>query len=115
MRPHGTRAKYVFEKCHCQDCRRANTAYQTAWVKRKAYEKFGAIAPALVPAAEVRDHLAFLRQHGMGLRQVSKVTGLSRSSLDKLCKGRRRRVTYRTHELVTALCLDDRAAGRWPS
>lgn len=29
-RPHGTRAKYVWEKCRCFHCRLANTDYQTA-------------------------------------------------------------------------------------
>ena len=115
MRLHGTRAKYVVEKCRCQDCRRANTAYQTVREKRKAYELFGAIAPALVPADEAGKYLRLLRRNGVGLRRIRELTGLSRSSLDKLAKGRRQRVTYRTHDLVTGVCLDDRAKGRWPS
>lgn len=115
MRPHGTRAKYVVERCHCRECRRANTAYQAKREKRKAYEKFGDITPALVPAEKAKAYLIFLREHGVGLRQVHKITGLSRSSLDKLAKGQNRRITYRTHDLVTGVCLDDRAAGRWPS
>jgi arginyl-tRNA--protein-N-Asp/Glu arginylyltransferase len=113
MRPHGTRARYVVEKCRCDACRRANCDYQTAREKRKAYEAWGDVEPALVPAEETLAHLRFLRAHGIGLRQVHKVTGLSRSSLTKLAHGERRRVTYRTHDLITAVCLDDRAAGRW--
>jgi hypothetical protein len=113
MREHGTRAKYVAEKCHCADCRRANTAYQTAREKRIAYERFGAIAPALVPAGQAKRHLRSLRRHGVGLRQICRLTGLSRSSLQKLRDGRRRRVTFRTHDLVTGICMDERAAGRW--
>jgi hypothetical protein len=115
MRAHGTRAKYVVEKCRCVECRRANTDYQTAREKRKAYEAWGDVTPSLVPADETAAHLRLLRQHGVGLRQVCRLTGLSRSSLTKLGSGMRQRVTFRTHDLVTGICLDERAPGRWAS
>lgn len=115
MRPHGTRAKYVAEKCHCAECRRANCDYQTAREKRKAYERFGDITPALLPAGETTRYLRLLSENGVGSRRVRVLTGISRSSLQKLASGQQRRVTYRTHDLVMGLCLDDKAAGRWPS
>lgn len=113
MRAHGTRAKYVVEKCRCQECRRANSDYQTAREKRKAYEAWGDIAPALVPADEARDHLRFLQSAGIGLRRVALLTGLSRSELSRIRKGERQRVLYSTADLILGICQDDRARGRW--
>jgi arginyl-tRNA--protein-N-Asp/Glu arginylyltransferase len=112
-RPHGTRAKYVVEKCRCAACRRANSDYQTMREKRKAYEAWGDIKPALVPADEVREHLAFLSEVGVGLRQVHRVTGIHRSTLQKL-KRKSARVRYETADRILAVSSDDRAAGRWP-
>jgi hypothetical protein len=114
VRSHGTRAKYVVERCRCADCRRANSAYQTANEKRRSYERFGDVTPHLVPAREAMAYLLRLRQNGVGLRRISMLTGLSRTSLEELAQGRRRRVTWRTYDLVTGVCLDDRAPGRWP-
>ena len=111
-RPHGTRAKYVVEKCRCAECRRANCEYQTMRERRKAYEAWGDIEPALVPADEVREHLEFLSSAGIGLRTVARRTGLSRSTLSKL-RRRTQRVRPRTADLILGLCTDDRAAGRW--
>lgn len=113
MRKHGTRAKYVHERCRCPECRAANCAYQTAREKRIAYERFGDVRPALVDAGPVQDYLTQLRRSGVGLRQIRRLTGLSRSSLSQLAKGQRRRVTWRTFDLVTGVCLDERAPGRW--
>jgi len=113
VRAHGTRAKYVVERCRCTACRRANTDYQTAREKRLAYEAWGDIRPALVPAGEAQRYLLTLRRHGVGLRQVCKLTGLSRSALQRLAQGGRQRVTYRTADLVLAVCTDERAPGRW--
>lgn len=32
---HGTRARYVHEKCRCQQCVGANTAYQRKWREKR--------------------------------------------------------------------------------
>ena len=113
MRQHGTRAKYVHERCRCIACRRANTAYQTANEKRHAYEAFGDVRPALVPADETREHLATLSRHGVGLRQVQKLTGIGRTALSQIRSGETRRVRFDTFDRITAVCCDERAAGRW--
>lgn len=111
-RPHGTRAKYVVERCRCPACRQANCDYQKRRERRKAYEAWGDVEPALVPADEVREHLEFLSSVGIGLRTVARRTSLSRSTLQKL-KRRTQRVRPRTANLILGLCTEDRPAGRW--
>lgn len=105
-RSHGTRAKYVVEQCRCPECRRANCEYQKQRERRKAYEAWGDVTPALVPADEARAHLAFLSSAGVGSRRVSRLTGVSRSTLGRL-KRTSVRVRPETADRILGLCTDD--------
>lgn len=87
MREHGTRACYVHGPdpgsrpggCRCGPCRRASTEAQRRDRAR--------VAPPLVDATEVREHLAMLSAAGVGLKQVTKLTGVSGGHLTKILYG----------------------------
>lgn len=108
-RPHGTRAKYVMERCRCGPCRRANTAY--ARERDRAARRPDGGTPAYVPAGRVREHLEWLRDGGVGLRRVAEVSGVSRSALTDIAAGRQRRLRPATGERIMAVSRRDAAAG----
>ena len=67
---HGTRVAYVTDGCHCTPCRAANRAderHRTAALRNGCWEPF-------VDAAPARGHLQLLRQHGVGLDQIVKIS-----------------------------------------
>lgn len=80
-RPHGTRAKYVVEKCRCDECRRACSEYQRELNAR--------IAPAYVLAQPAREHVEHLMSLGMGFKRVAEVAGVAPSAVAALLYGKK--------------------------
>lgn len=80
-RPHGTRAKYVVEKCRCDECRRACSEYER--------ERTARIAPAYVYAQPAREHVEHLMSLGMGFKRVAEVAGVSQSAVASLLYGKK--------------------------
>lgn len=78
-RCHGSRAKYVAERCRCALCRAANATY-----RRQAAEA------RLVDARPAREHLEQLGAAGVGLRTVAERSGVARSTLQAVVAGQRR-------------------------
>jgi hypothetical protein len=111
---HGTRARYTLGRCRCDDCRRANSDYAIARERRLTLASFGCADPLTVDAAEVREHLLFLRDAGVGLRRIASVTGVSRTTLYQLRTGESRRVTWRCADRILGVCTGDRAPGARP-
>lgn len=116
MRRHGTAVAYRFgleggsdstKGCRCDDCRRAISEYEQ--------ERRQRIAPAYVGAVTARDHVRFLSEHGVGLKQIVKRSGVSQGALWKLMYGRNgkpsRRIRRETHEAILAVQPADRADG----
>lgn len=81
-RRHGTRAKYIVEKCKCPPCRAANAAGQ----KRRAYLNATG-RPAYVDATAARARVEQLRAAGMGWRHIAKVAGVASGTMTKLIYG----------------------------
>lgn len=54
-RAHGTRAKYVHERCRCTKCRSANAAHQIAANARRAARL--AVDPTLAPHGSVSTYV----------------------------------------------------------
>jgi hypothetical protein len=103
-REHGTRAKYVGDKCRCEACRQANREYQRHTTRR--------IAPTLVGSARARKHLIELRLAGVGLRTIEEATNVRRSTLSNIRKSRVARIRVETEQAilgVTALQAADSA------
>lgn len=84
-RPHGTHAKYAVERCRCDDCRRAQREYNRNRV-RQLSRPDGVWRP-YVDAARAREHVAWLRTCGVGLKTVARLSGVAHGTLSKLMYG----------------------------
>ena len=91
MRNHGTRAKYVVEKCRCEPCTEQNRLYQRQRDRQARRVRYGfdEPTPAFIDSTEARAHLLWLSSVGVGKRRVSELTGISLSAIDKLRQGNR--------------------------
>lgn len=84
-RAHGTRVKYVIDRCRCFECRVANANYEWARIQAK---RRGEWAP-YASAREVREalvHIARLRSVGMGARSIALAAGLKRKTVVELLR-----------------------------
>lgn len=104
MRPHGTRAKYVVEKCRCEPCTTANRTYAREQQRRQRRVAYGIEDPDpnWVDPTEAREHLLWLRSQGLGTRTLMKVTGLGRSALQEISQGIPRRIAKKTADRILA-------------
>lgn len=106
-RPHGDRLRYI-AGCRCQECRRANTGYETARAKaRKAGDWNG-----IVSADRARAHLHALSAAGVGRRQVTDASGIAETTLQLIAAGHRTNLRARTERSildVTTQALADHA------
>lgn len=98
MRAHGTRTRYVHEKCRCDRCKRANADYERA--RHRQIERPDTHWAPAVNLAEAREHLERLQAAGVGLRAVSAHTGLSRTTLNKILHGRVKRILPSTRDRI---------------
>lgn len=96
-RPHGVRAKYVFEGCRCAGCRKANSEYQKRRQRRVGY----GLSPT-VDAAPVRDHVRALMSSpyhgahdGVGWRRIARLAGVAPGVVNTLVWGKRGKPTRR--------------------
>ena len=100
---HGTRSAYVKDRCRCRPCMDANTA--AGRVVRRA-QAFGRWQP-YVDAAPVREHIAALRAHGIGLHRIARLANTSVSHIRALAAKNQdaasRRVRPTTAERILAI------------
>lgn len=80
---HGSNAAYILDRCRCEPCAKAHAAQEQWRTRQKAYGRYN----KFVPAGPVRDHVRDLMDAGMGLKTVSKRTGISTGTLSKLIYG----------------------------
>lgn len=120
MRAHGTRACYVFgpepggdraNGCRCDPCTAANRNYARERDRRSRRVAYGIeeAADAYIDAGEVRAHLRWLAGQGLGLRSIARAAHASRTSLQELKTGRRRRVTPAVAERILLVLPVDAA------
>ena len=88
-RQHGTRAKYVVEKCRCEPCKDANRRYARNRNRNQRRAQVGIedLQIAYVDCSEAREHLRWLSSIGIGKRTVHKVTGVALSSVEGIRSG----------------------------
>ena len=112
-REHGTRVKYVQERCRCQLCTEANTVYQRGLDRENRARAYGIdVEPRLIDATPSRERLLLLRRNGIGLRTVEKLTGLDREgTLQQIISGETKRVRPDTYDLIMSITYDDRPGG----
>jgi hypothetical protein len=77
---HGTRTAYVKDRCRCPACRAANTAASNAVHRERVYGRWHPFDDA----AAVRGHVLALRAAGIGIDQIAKLAGVSRSHVRDL-------------------------------
>lgn len=87
--------------CRCDDCTRANTE------KKRLYNRpDSGWDNRLVPIKEVQEHLAELREQGIGLRRVADMSGVSFSCIWKINIGRYKRIRNDNAKKILAVTFD---------
>lgn len=89
-RAHGTRTRYLHgplgtdarNGCRCTPCCTANTMYQKRRRVRVARQ-----GPILIDAGEARRHVAWLRRHGLGRRNIARLADVDHSTIYRLDAG----------------------------
>lgn len=103
MNSHGTRTKYNYHGCRCDECKAANRIYTSA--RRNTHPN------ALVSAKAAKKHLRKLQRGDVGLRAVRDVTGLSCSRLGDVRRGHAHRVTRSTERLILSVTPEAYSGG----
>lgn len=108
---HGTNAAYKLDRCRCQSCTAANSAYEANRARQRAYGR-----QAYVDAAPARTHVLALMQGGVGLRRLAALSGVPTGAVSRLIYGRSQpdgtvhrsaRVRAATAEALMAVQLDE--------
>ena len=105
---HGEYAGYKLDRCRCDECKAANSAY--------GRERALGVDVPYVGADPVRKHIAELAAAGVGLKQVAKVSGVSHGALWKIVygvpeRGPSKRVRKATADAILAVTPRDAADG----
>ena len=79
---HGTRVAYVADGCRCTPCRAANRAAERL---RMAALRVGCWQPYVDPGP-ARVRLKLLRENGVGLDQIAKITNTPKSTIRRLLR-----------------------------
>lgn len=79
---HGTYVAYTIDYCRCLPCTRAAAAYERQRIRRNAYGRSD-----LVDAEPIRDHVRSLMAAGIGLKQITRHTGVNGGVMSKLMYG----------------------------
>lgn len=82
-REHGTRVKYVIDRCRCQPCTNANRTAENHRYRQQAY---GTWRP-YVDAEPVRAHVRTLMDYGLGWQRIAAMAGIGNSVVEKLLYG----------------------------
>ena len=110
---HGTASGYTYHKCRCDECRRCWRETQAQYVRRKAYG-----IQNLIDAEPAREHVLKLREAGYSIRQISEISGISDSALQRLIglgaggmAKRTKRIRSENSEALLALRPEDYLPG----
>ena len=111
-REHGTRAKYVVEKCRCQPCTIANRLYARERDRTERRVAYGIESPPVIfiDATETREHIQWLRKVGVGRRQIHATSGVALSTIQKIGSGQLLKIRPKTADRILAVGRH-RAAG----
>jgi hypothetical protein len=81
---HGTAHAYIEKKCRCDECRIASNLRASKNRRRIAY----GLPTKFVDATPAKEYLQFLIVSGWGIRKISELTGLHRTTVRQLAYGR---------------------------
>ncbi len=97
-RPHGDRVRYM-AGCRCDECRRANSRYESERQRARRNGDWNGI----VPAERARQHLLALSAEGVGRRAVADATDLGETILCEIRAGKKKNIRARTEKLILAV------------
>jgi hypothetical protein len=100
--PHGTRARYSGARCRCDDCRRANTAYERERAKARAAGDWN----GLVDAGRVREHMRKLSAAGVGRRKIADISGVAETVLQDIRNGSKTKIRARSERAILAVTAE---------
>jgi hypothetical protein len=96
----------VTHKCRCTPCTEANRDYARNRERHLARVAYGIEQPRpdrYINANEVRNHIAWLRTYGIGLRTIADRTKIARTTLQQLATGESKMVTPHNANLILAI------------
>jgi hypothetical protein len=101
---HGTHS-YYSKGCRCEECRLAHRIYERNAKRRRTHIQYGFISPEpkFVDAGPTREHIHFLRGHGIGLGTIAKNAGVHRSNVQRIVRGQQARVSLGLEKRVLAI------------
>src|SRR5687768_5744519 len=97
-RPHGDRLRYM-AGCKCQDCRRANSRYESERQRARKNGDWNGI----VSAARARRHIMKLSRLGVGRNAVSIGSDVCRTTIMEIRAGKKKRIRARTERKILAV------------
>lgn len=100
---HGKRATYIRRGCRCAPCKEANRLYNIEYRRARPHPN------AMVNARRAKRHILKLSKHGVGLRAIRDVTGMSFSHLGEIRRGTCARVRTTTERRLLAITADAHA------
>lgn len=86
-RDHGTRSRYVADRCRCEPCTAANRDYHRSNERRRAHASANPARQYLVDAEPARQHVHSLQAAGMGWRRIATQAGVGGTVVKKLVWG----------------------------
>ena len=100
--PHGTRDRYVWGKCRCTPCRKANRDYGEELMREHLYGRFD----RMVDAAPVAAHLRALSAAGISYERVSEIAQLNTKTPKTIAVGQRERCRKEVAAAILAIPVD---------
>ena len=102
QRPHGDRLRYL-AGCKCQDCRRANTRYESDRAQARRNGDWN----GLVPADKARRHMLKLSRQGIGRRAVSIAADVSVTMISEIRSKKKKNIRARSERRILAVTSAD--------
>ena len=97
-REHGDRLRYM-AGCRCEDCRRANSTYESDRQKARAVGEWNGI----VSAEKARNHLLQLSEKGIGRRAVQAASDVAKTVLADIKSGKKLQIRAATERAILAV------------
>lgn len=110
----GTHGRYA-KGCRCETCTVAHRIYTRERKRLKTKEAYGLIIipSKKVDATEIREHILFLSKNNIGVSYIHKKTGMSKSALVNIKRGRYPNVTIETANKILSIPAIAKADGQY--
>jgi hypothetical protein len=100
--------------CRCDGCRAEHRTYERTRKRLRGRPDGPGPSFFYVPANEAQEHLLWLTERGVGIRQMSRVSGVSKSTLQRIRSGVIVTIRSTTSKRVLALNLYSVTSKRHP-